>query len=327
MKVKVFAKNSGGESQESPTTEVKVVTIDSNKIEYLSYEDYLSVISKSSTYNKKFAYWCAKVSKDAYSKVTNKAMQDLNFKTITSLPIPEFSLGKIEITALNGFIGHTELDKGINGISFVVMISIRGTEINSGLPTFLNNLLKDISAAPINWKTGKPTTIGNPITDGVIELIDNVPEAHGGIYFCTNKILEKIQTNPTYSKYLTKHNKNTLFIVTGHSLGGAIAELLCLKLCDIGVPSNNIISYGFASPPVADKDLWKYSNDLGLSSQIHKIMNTEDIVPTLGFFAYTLANDVQKFKDSQGDFLANHNMEKVYMKYVLGTLEKVYCEK
>jgi len=337
MKVKIFAKNSGGQSQESPTIDINVVTTDKKNVECLSYEDYLSVFSNPSTYNKKFAYWCINASNDAYKDFTNNAaMGEMGFINNESIPIPFFSIGKLEIPDLKFFIGYQKLEKEINNISNVVMISIRG----SNKPM---NYISDISAAPVDWKTGLPSTIGNQIIDGVIELIDNIPEAHGGFYTCMIRIWEKIKTNSTYSKYINKYKGNTLFIITGHSLGGAIAELLSLKLKENDVPSNNIICYGFASPPVGDKDLYHFANGkFGgksgiLSNQIHKIMNTRDPIPKAGFYAYTLACKPYEFTYDASSFWqehwilskeqAGHNCDLVYLNHILGTLEKVYCVK
>ena len=349
MYVNVYAKNSGGQSQEPLAFEVKVVAIDENQIEKLSYEDYLSVFSNPSTYNKKFAYWCAKAANAAYSKSkSNAAMDTMGFSNTSITP-----------SALQAFVGYKELDKPINNTTSVIMIAIRGTNVKD-----VRNFVSDLDAAPVNWKTGKETlnggrigseigkaeggtlggaiggALGVVVDEYAVEIFDKTPEAHGGFYKCTELIWSEMQKN----KYYKANNlKNTLFVVTGHSLGGAIAELLSLKLKENDVPTKNIICYGFASPPVGDKDLYDFANGKyggkpgELSNQIHKIMNTRDPIPTAGIFAYTLAYNPYKFTYDASNFWqehwilskeqAGHKMDLVYLNHILSTLEKVYCVK
>jgi len=45
-------------------------------------------------------------------------------------------------------------------------------------------------------------------------------------------------------------NSNTTFLITGHSLGGATANLLAQRLVDDGVNENSVFAYTFASPNV-----------------------------------------------------------------------------
>ncbi|MDR0874454.1 MAG: lipase family protein [Prevotellaceae bacterium] len=317
MYVNVYAKNSGGQSQEPLAFEVKVIEVDDKGIEYLSYDDYLSVFSNPVTYNKKFAYWCMKASSDAYKSVNN-TMDTMGFPNTPIVPLK--SLNWIDLQA---FIGVKKLDKTINNTKTVVMISVRGTK-NIG------NILSDIFAYPVKWSDGIP----NLKETFTIEFFDKTPEVHAGFYYCTKLILNKMQENKDYK---AQDLKNTLFIVTGHSLGGAIAELISLNLKENGVPTKNIICYGFASPPVGDTDLYdfangKYGGKQGeLSKQIHKVMNTGDKIPIAGIFAYTLALSPYKFTHKNPiiniiEEQAGHEKDLVYLNHTLSLLEKVYCK-
>ena len=232
-------------------------------------------------------------------------MSFLGFNNIKMLSVPVISVGGFKISGLKVFIGHKKLEKSIYKTTSVIMISIRGTD-----PTQLSNLLADVNAYPYRWDTGLPFPTNNPLHKG--------PGAHGGFYFGVNEIWKILQADSDYSQYIDKGN--ALFIVTGHSLGGALAELLSLKLRENHTSANSIISYGFASPPVGNKELWKFADEYDITCRIHKIMNEADKIPTLGFFAYTLANNVVKFKDSRGNLLDNHSMELVYLNYYLNLL-------
>ena len=293
MYVNVYAKNLGGQSQEPLAFEVKVIgKVDDKGIEILSNDDYLSIFSNSSAYNNKFAYWCAKASRDAYESNPYDAMSFLGFKNHKEIDRPALKL--------KAFVSSRKIENPIN--KTIVIISIRGTKK-------ITNWLEDVVAYPIGWENELQI---------LPDFFNTTPVAHGGFYLCTNAIWEKIKTYPDYSK-------NALFIVTGHSLGGAIAELLSLKLKDAGIPAQNIICYGFASPPVGNEKLKKYANDKGLGLRIYKIMNTMDPVPELGIYAFTLAdkNNVKTFT-AMGEQLG-HKMESVYLNHILETLEKVYC--
>ncbi|MCL1808197.1 MAG: leucine-rich repeat protein, partial [Clostridiales bacterium] len=65
---------------------------------------------------------------------------------------------------------------------------------------------------------------------------------------------------------------NNRFFITGHSLGGAVAGLLAVKLMDSGASTNQVFAYTFASPLNA-------SNFNKLAKQnIKNILNKDDIV-------------------------------------------------
>ncbi|MDR0231195.1 MAG: lipase family protein, partial [Dysgonamonadaceae bacterium] len=274
-------------------------------IEILSDKDYSSAFA-STAYNPRLAYWCAKAAKDAYDN-SNETMKLLGFNPekldLAEFDIPVYMLVGMKMTKINvsvglrGYIGKTT----VNGEN-VVMIAIRGSKTTS-------NWLSDFNAYPYSWKTELPSIPDNVIPDDntfskwIPFLSQASPEAHGGFFLCTQKIWNKI---PAHYK-----NTNNLFIVTGHSLGGAISELLCLKLKDANVPVNNIISYGFASPPVGDEDLRNHAGNL--KSKIIKIKSNNDVVPNAGIFAFTLANQVGTitFSDKWAiDIPGNHSMDR-----------------
>lgn len=304
---------------------------DTNGIAILTYNDYESAFANPTVYNERFAYWCAKAAKDAYSESdSNATMSLLGFKNkkldLLELSIPiYYKLGgiinKINFTVgLKAFIGYKELEKPINGTKSVVMISIRGSKTES-------NWLSNFNCGPVNWETGW-TTIHEELLKSILTIIpmdtdlSSAPEVHGGFFLCTNKIWNKIIEDKDYKKYI---DKSTLFIVTGHSLGGAIAELLCLKLRDYHHSPQYIINYGFASPPVGDKDLWQYANERKLNSRIFKIMNKNDIIPSAGIFAYTLAStknvrDIIFPEKWAIDIGGNHSMDR-YLEYTFDSLK------
>ena len=68
-------------------------------------------------------------------------------------------------------------------------------------------------------------------------------------------------------------------IVTGHSLGSAVATLAVPLACAAGIPGPRILHYNQASPKVGNSDFEAYYNGLGV--QTYRLVNTYDEVPKL----------------------------------------------
>ncbi len=75
-----------------------------------------------------------------------------------------------------------------------------------------------------------------------------------------------------------------ILIVTGHSLGSALATLTVPLACAAGIPSTRILHYNQASPKVGNSGFEAYYNDLGV--QTFRLVNTYDEVPKLPSGAY-----------------------------------------
>lgn len=76
--------------------------------------------------------------------------------------------------------------------------------------------------------------------------------------------------------------QDIVYVITGHSLGAGVANLLAVELSDevIGVDKNNVYSYTFATPNVAKK--WPLDfNSEGIHNNIKNFCNYIDIVPKL----------------------------------------------
>ena len=73
-------------------------------------------------------------------------------------------------------------------------------------------------------------------------------------------------------------NKNTEIILTGHSLGGALATLAGCQLYEMGIAKENLEVYTFGAPPVGTERFCNYYND---KLNIYRLVNEEDVVPKL----------------------------------------------
>ena len=103
-----------------------------------------------------------------------------------------------------------------------------------------------------------------------------VPDKHEGFAKATQKVYG------AFLSYLAQNNLNSAEIyvlITGHSRGASIGNLLAVALPDAGIASEHIYAYTFATPNVSRAhDVWdeKYG-------YIWNIVNQEDIVPTVPF--------------------------------------------
>ena len=79
-------------------------------------------------------------------------------------------------------------------------------------------------------------------------------------------------------KSLPSLNKKTKIILTGHSLGGAIATLAATYFLDKGIDPENLEVYTFGAPPLASKGFVEHYKD---KFPIYRVVNSADIVPKL----------------------------------------------
>jgi len=305
---------------------------DVNNIQNLMKEAFTS-----NDYKWKFAYWCGKAAFSSYSTL-NSTMTEMGFYNIRSG----------DTYGVKYDIGEKNLDYAINGTKKVIMISIRGTVSGANWETNLN-------AAPVLWENGDPTYeisanqikhhgifyVFTPnfwlsvLAEQCFEFIDKRPEAHGGFReICRGHTINNIESggvwknpydldngHPTLND-LVNWNKDALYIITGHSLGGAVAELLALKLSEKLSSPNQIICYVFGSPPVGDGDLKNYAkNTTKISNRIHKLWNTVDPTPYAGWFGHSLNGDEKHCTivcptHTGPACNVNHCMEHVYLPHL-----------
>ncbi|MBQ1332127.1 MAG: lipase family protein [Lachnospiraceae bacterium] len=103
-------------------------------------------------------------------------------------------------------------------------------------------------------------------------------------------------------------SENTVFFITGHSLGGAVACLLGKMTEDIGY-RGNIFVYTFAAPHCqTEGNVQQYGN-------MHHIINTYDLVPYLPF-GYTRYGHEWYYSRDRGNPVQNHILE-TYLKCML----------
>jgi hypothetical protein len=78
----------------------------------------------------------------------------------------------------------------------------------------------------------------------------------------------------------TAEYQNTVFLIVGHSLGGAIATLYSTSLLNRGIPKSKILVYTYGAPSVGDMT---YVNTYDGNLYLHRVRNKYDPIP---FAAY-----------------------------------------
>jgi len=102
-------------------------------------------------------------------------------------------------------------------------------------------------------------------------------------------------------------NDQTVFVSTGHSLGGALSTI-----CYFDILTNNVIHnrtlYSFGSPRVGNVE---FANILNAEKTVFRIVNSEDIavtvpLPVLGSSIYCHFNNCISFSRNEGAISLNH---------------------
>lgn len=79
---------------------------------------------------------------------------------------------------------------------------------------------------------------------------------HDGFEFCVNMLHKNIEDS-----FGGKIPTNARYVITGHSLGAAVGNLLATKLNEDGVPMNFVYAYNFACPDVANDWDWAWNHN------------------------------------------------------------------
>jgi len=96
---------------------------------------------------------------------------------------------------------------------------------------------------------------------------------HGGFDRRTTGIINRLRTFMGGTI-----DNNTTYFITGHSQGGAIANLMAKRLMEMGIWQRNVYAYTFASPNVARYNWFHRSpwNYLGINDNIFNLINVAD---------------------------------------------------
>lgn len=136
----------------------------------------------------------------------------------------------------------------------------------------------------INFKTNQVNYGGNTLAE--MESLarklpfSKYPAVHGGFNDYTNNVLHDSVVAEDGSLRgvfgYAKENKNAHIVLTGHSMGGAVATLLAARLVDLGFPKERLHVLTFGAPAIGNL----YFNEQ-YADKLHivRITNTNDPIP------------------------------------------------
>ncbi len=137
----------------------------------------------------------------------------------------------------------------------------------------------------INFKT-KKVNYGGTTLQAMQELaakplVKDGPAVHGGFNEYADIVLKESVLNPENGRLTgifaeVKDKQDTLLLLTGHSMGGAVATLVATRLADLGIPRDRMGVITFGAPAIGTTEYnEKYANKL----EILRIINTYDPIP------------------------------------------------
>lgn len=224
----------------------------------------------SSTLNANVAVFAAKVASDVYdvNGKHNVWLTQNNFVTAPLINDPSTVL--TVMGSLQAVVAHKVLNSGKN----LYVVAFRGTEHNT-LDWGVNFRFLGTSWKAIDYSVpSSPIVYKGMVHAGFYQAAVAMSGQEKSINI-SGLTFDQVIRNA--SKYPSPSNGD-LFLIVGHSLGGAVATLYATRLIDAGIPATNVMTYTFGAPAIGDADFIKnYDSLTGLN--LHRIRNFTDPVP------------------------------------------------
>ena len=119
---------------------------------------------------------------------------------------------------------------------------------------------------------------------------------HEGFNNAANEIIQELNAFK-YDQAIS--DDNVTYVITGHSRGAAVANLVSKKLIDSGVPTNNVYDYNFACPDTG-RDYAINWNSNGKYNSLYNINNVRDIVGVIPGYLFTTSMHINDFLFERG---------------------------
>lgn len=192
-------------------------------------------------------------------KVCGRTIQDLAIPTLDfdsySLPLAKYCADLVVRVETQGENAQ------VNGMEKVGMLY----DI-PGQPPLCGLWRKDDTLWVALKGTTNPQEFSADITYAQVSIGDGVM-VHKGFYNLAQKLLENISDT-------IKHQNINTVVVTGHSLGAAVATIIGYYLGNL--KENNVVVYNFASPRVGNPQFCA-----NMKPKLFRHVNSCDLIPTL----------------------------------------------
>ena len=209
----------------TPSTQIDTTHYFSNSLNDILDESY------ATSYNPELAYMLCIISQNAYYR--NGIYWDYRKLGFNNIEIKDYDTTYTQDDNCGYVIGYQDLDDGTREF----LITVRGTASKLSDEFLFNK--------PAEWYSD--FTIGF----GQINPWVPCPDYHDGFEAAANRICESLK------KYNdgTIRTKKVRYVLTGHSRGAAVSNLVSKWLIDSGVNKSDLYSYNFACPGTAiDKE-------------------------------------------------------------------------
>ena len=107
------------------------------------------------------------------------------------------------------------------------------------------------------------------------------------------------------AEYINNHPQEKIYL-TGHSLGGAIAMMIAVRLVDAGANMENVKVVTFGAPAIGNKNFAeKYKDKIHLT---RAVMDSDIVDVSLNIFGYTHFGEVVDYKQVESSTQYSHAM-------------------
>lgn len=107
------------------------------------------------------------------------------------------------------------------------------------------------------------------------------------------------------TEYINNHPQEKIYL-TGHSLGGAIAMMIAVRLVDAGANMENVKVVTFGAPAIGNKNFAeKYKDKIHLT---RAVMDSDIVDVSLNIFGYTHFGEVVDYKQVESSTQYSHAM-------------------
>ena len=202
---------------------------------------------------------------------------------------------------------------GAPGEPPALVVAFRGTVTPAEWLDDLRERLVPASAPPPPGPSRRPPSETVPASDALGAAAGEVPGAvHAGFACLYGRMAACLHA--LVDGWLAAHAADGgTVLVTGHSLGAALATLCAADLAARGAP---VACYTFASPRVGNRTFAAWLGRVALPGRLFRVFNTEDLIPTLpmatGRTLYEHAGAPLAFTDNAGSLEENHALATYY---------------
>jgi len=175
-----------------------------------------------------------------------------------------------------------------------LLIVCRGT---IGFTDNPNDWLNNLGTLLVPLASGKSGNVFSSMYNRVKNRKN--PLVHSGFYDAANNLLESLTKELISFRNSTPNGK---VFLTGHSKGGAMAQILAAQVADLGFAKEQIEVITFGSPKVGNHAFTEYIME---KAMIKNIVNDKDAVPSLLIGNYKHVPSILKIPDTHVDAAKN----------------------